>query len=163
MRIIVAMDENNAIGKDNQLLWNLPDDLKRFKKLTLNHPVIMGRNTFESITKPLPNRLNIIISNNLNYIVPEGAILTHSLQEAIEIAKKVDADPFVIGGSTIYKQALDFIDAIEVTRVHTKVNEADTFFPNLNLSKWNKTYEEFHPKDEKHIYDFTFLTFQKYK
>lgn len=163
MRIIVAMDENNAIGKDNQLLWNLPDDLKRFKKLTLNHPVIMGRNTFESITKPLPNRLNIIISNNLNYIVPEGAILTHSLQEAIEIAKKVDADPFVIGGGTIYKQALDFIDAIEVTRVHTKVNEADTFFPNLNLSKWNKTYEEFHPKDEKHIYDFTFLTFQKYK
>lgn len=163
MRIIVAMDENNAIGKDNQLLWNLPDDLKRFKKLTLNHPVIMGRNTFESITKPLPNRLNIIISNNLNYIVPEGAILTHSLQEAIEIAKKVDADPFVIGGGTIYKQVLDFIDAIEVTRVHTKVNEADTFFPYLNLSKWNKTYEEFHPKDEKHIYDFTFLTFQKYK
>lgn len=163
MRIIVAMDENNAIGKNNQLLWNLPDDLKRFKKLTLNHPVIMGRNTFESITKPLPNRLNIIISNNLNYIVPEGVVLTHSFQEAIEIAKKVDVDPFIIGGGTIYKQALDFIDVIEVTRVHTKVNEADTFFPNLNLSKWNKTYEEFHPKDEKHIYDFTFLTFQKYK
>lgn len=157
----MAMDENNAIGKDNQLLWNLPDDLKRFKKLTLNHPVIMGRNTFESITKPLPNRLNIIISNNLNYIVPEDVVLTHSLQEAIEIAKKVDVDPFIIGGGTIYKQALDFIDVIEVTRVHTKVNEADTFFPNLNLSKWNKTYEEFHPKDEKHIYDFTFLTFSK--
>lgn len=161
MRIIVAMDENNAIGKNNKLLWHLPDDLKRFKKLTQNHPVIMGRNTFESLGRPLPNRLNIIISGNRHYTVPEGVVLTHSLQEAIEIAKQENPDSFIIGGGILYKQALDSVDTIELTLVHTKIKEADTFFPNINLSDWKKVYEEFHPADEKHSYDFTFLTFSK--
>lgn len=161
MRIIVAMDENNAIGKNNKLLWHLPDDLKRFKKLTQNHPVIMGKNTFESLGRPLPNRLNIVISSNRHYTVPEGVVLTHSLQKAIEIAKKENPDSFIIGGGILYKQALDSVDVIELTLVHTKIKNADTFFPKLDLSNWKKVYEEFHPADEKHSYDFTFLTFSK--
>ncbi len=161
MTIIVAADENNAIGKDNQLLWHLSDDLKRFKALTQNHTVIMGRKTFESLGRPLPKRLNIVISSNPDYQVPEGVILTHSLEEALKIAEKEDENPFVIGGGNIYRQSLDLADTIELTRVHTRVKEADTYFPELDFSQWEKTFEEFHPKDEKHTYDFTFLTYSK--
>ncbi len=161
MTIIVAVDENNAIGKDNKLLWHLSDDLKRFKTLTQNHAVIMGRKTFESLGRPLPNRINIVISSNSDYPVPEGVILTHSLEKAIEIAKKNDENPFIIGGGNIYSQSLDFTDTIEMTRIHTQVEEADTYFPQLDFSQWEKTFEEFHPKDEKHMYDFTFLTYSR--
>lgn len=157
--IIAAIDENQAIGKDNQLLWHLPDDLKRFKALTQNHPVIMGRNTFESLGRPLPNRINIVISNNMNYTVPEGVVLVHSLQEALDLAKKENPNPYIIGGGILYNQALEFADTLELTLVHTKVKEADTFFPKLDLSKWENVFEEFHAKNEKHLFDFTFLTY----
>ncbi|WP_128330465.1 dihydrofolate reductase [Apibacter sp. HY039] len=157
--IIAAIDENQAIGKDNQLLWHLPDDLKRFKALTQNHPVIMGRNTFESLGRPLPNRINIVISNNMNYTVPEGVVLVHSLQEALDLAKKQNPNPYIIGGGILYNQALEFADTLELTLVHTKVKEADTFFPKLDLSKWESVFEEFHAKNEKHLFDFTFLTY----
>jgi dihydrofolate reductase len=161
MTIIVATDENNAIGKDNQLLWHLSDDLKRFKALTRNHAVIMGRKTFESLGRPLPHRLNIVISGNLDYTVPEGVILVHSLREAMETAKEKDPHPFIIGGGIIYKQALDFANTIELTRIHTQATGADTYFPEIDFSGWKKTFEEFHPKDENHTYDFTFLTYER--
>ncbi|MDR1876044.1 MAG: dihydrofolate reductase [Flavobacteriaceae bacterium] len=161
MTIIVATDENNAIGKDNRLLWHLSDDLKRFKNLTQGHVVIMGRKTFESLGRPLPNRVNIVISGNPQYQVPEGVILTDSLEEAIKIAEEKDTNPFVIGGGAVYEQALASTNRIELTLVHTKVKEADTYFPKINSSEWKKTFEEFHPKDEKHLYDFTFLTYSR--
>ncbi|MDR2122719.1 MAG: dihydrofolate reductase [Flavobacteriaceae bacterium] len=161
MTIITATDENNAIGGDNQLLWHLSDDLKRFKNLTQNHVVIMGRKTFESLAGPLPKRVNIVVSGNSDYKVPENVILAHSLPEAIAIAKEKDANPFVIGGGIIYKQALDLADTIELTLVHTKVENADTYFPEIRFSDWEKVFEEFHPKDEKHLYDFTFLTYHR--
>ncbi|MDR3272155.1 MAG: dihydrofolate reductase [Flavobacteriaceae bacterium] len=159
--IIVAVDENNAIGKDNRLLWHLPDDLKRFKKLTQNHAVIMGRKTFESIGRPLPNRLNIVVSQNSKYSVPDGVQLVHSLEEAVEEAEKYSKNLFVIGGGKIYDQMVNLADTIEMTLVYTKIKEADTFFPELNPKIWQKTFEEFHQKNEKHLYDFTFLTYEK--
>ena len=161
MTIIAAIDENNAIGKDNRLLWHLPDDLKRFKKLTQNHAVIMGRKTYESLGKPLPNRLNIVISRNPEYPLPEGTMLALSLEEAVHEAEKHGGKSFVIGGGDIYKQAVNLADTIEITLVHTKVKEADTYFPKLDEKKWQKTFEELHPKDKKHEFDFTFLTFEK--
>lgn len=159
LTIIAAAAENNALGKDNQLVWHLPDDFKRFKILTSGHFIIMGRKTFESFPKPLPNRTHVIITRQADYKVPEGCIVVSSLQEAIAFCPK-EEEVFVIGGGQIYQQAIDLVDKIDLTRVHTSV-EADTFFPEIDLSKWELVFEEFHPKDEKHNFDFTFLTYKK--
>lgn len=159
LTIIAAAAENNALGKDNQLVWHLPDDFKRFKSLTSGHYIIMGRKTFESFPKPLLNRTHVIITHQANYEVPEGCIVVSSLQEAIAFCPK-DEEVFVIGGGQIYQQAIDLVDKIDLTRVHTSV-EADTFFPEINTQKWELVFEEFHPKDEKHNFDFTFLTYIK--
>lgn len=157
--IIVAAAENDAIGKDNQLIWHLSDDLKRFKSLTNNHHIIMGRKTFESFPKPLPNRTHVVITRQENYQVPEGVIVVSSLKEALEASKK-DSQPYIIGGGEIYKQALEFTDKIEITRVHANF-EADTFFPEIDPSIWKETANEFHKKDDKHKYEFSFLTYIK--
>ncbi len=158
--LIAAAAENNAIGKDNQLIWHLPDDFKRFKQLTTSHYIIMGRKTFESFPKPLPNRTHIIITRQKNYNA-EGCIIVYSVKEAMKIVANTEII-FIIGGAEIYKQTIDLADKIELTRVHTTV-EADAFFPDINLKKWTLFSEEFHPKDEKHTYDFTFQTFLKRK
>jgi len=157
--IIVAAAENNAIGKDNQLIWHLSDDLKRFKKLTSGHHIIMGRKTFESFPKPLPNRTHVVITRQENYEVPEGVIVVNSLADAIDVAKN-DSQAFIIGGGEIYRQALLFADKIELTRVHHNF-EADTFFPELDNTQWKEVSNVFHPKDEKHEYEFSFITYQK--
>lgn len=156
--MIAAAAENNALGKDNDLVWHLPDDFKRFKKLTTGHHIIMGRKTFESFPKPLPNRTHIIITRSKEYKA-EGAIVVNSLEEALEISKN-SRESFIIGGGEIYKLALPKADKIELTRVHGSF-EADAFFPEIDEKNWELVAEEFHPKDEKHNYDFTYLTYER--
>lgn len=159
LTLIAAASENNALGKDNDLVWHLPDDFKRFKALTSGHYIIMGRKTFESFPKPLPNRTHIIITRQNNYEVPEGCIVVDSLSKAIEVCPE-NEDVFIIGGGQIYKQSIELADKIELTRVHTTV-EADAFFPEIDEDVWEVIQSEYHPKDEKHKYDFTYLTFVK--
>ena len=157
LTIIAAAGENDAIGKDNQLVWNLSDDLQRFKDLTSGHHIIMGRKTFESFPKPLPNRTHVVISRQDDYDVPEGVFKVNSLEEAIEIAKN-DSQPFIIGGGEIYKQAMKYADKIELTRVHEEF-EADTFFPKIDSKIWKEVNNTFHKKDADHAYDFSYLTY----
>lgn len=156
LTIIAAASENDALGKDNELVWHLPDDFKRFKKLTTGHHIIMGRKTFESFPEPLPNRIHVVITRDKTY-KKFGAIVVHSIKEALEIAKQ-DDQPFIIGGGEIYKQALEYADKIELTRVHAEVT-ADTFFPHIDEHKWELINEEHHPKDDKHEYAFSYLTY----
>jgi dihydrofolate reductase len=157
--MIAAAAENNALGKDNDLLWHLPDDFKRFKKLTTGHKIIMGRKTFESFPKPLPNRVHIIITRDKNYTTPfEDCIIVHSLEEALKLI--VNENVFIIGGGEIYEQGLPFSNKIELTRVHGTF-EADTFFPNIDTKLWELVIKEHHPADEKHKYAFTYLTYHK--
>lgn len=154
--LVAAASENDALGKDNTLVWHLPDDFKRFKKLTTGHHIIMGRKTFESFPEPLPNRIHVVITRDKTY-KKFGAIVVHSIEEALELAKQ-DDQPFIIGGGEIYKQSLEYVDKIELTRVHTYV-AADTFFPQIDESEWELINEVHHPKDNKHEFAFTYLTY----
>ena len=156
--VIAAVAENNALGKENQLLWHLPDDFKRFKTLTSGHFIIMGRKTFESFPKPLPNRTHVIISRQANY-QPEGCIVVNSLEQAIEACPKTE-EVFIIGGGEIYRQSIAVADKLDLTKVHATF-EADTHFPEIDLSQWQLIFEEHHPKDERHDYAFTFQTFTR--
>lgn len=156
--IIAAAAANNELGKDNKLIWHLSNDLKRFKKLTSGHHIIMGRKTFESFPKALPNRTNVVITRDTNYTA-ENAVIVHSIELALELAKN-DPQPFIIGGGEIYKQSLAFTDRIELTRVHHAF-EADTFFPELDLNIWKEASREDCFKDEKHEYDYSFITYEK--
>jgi len=159
--IVVAMGEKNEIGFENQLLWHLPKDLKHFKDLTSGHPVIMGRKTYESIGKPLPNRTNIVISRKKDWF-EEGILIVGSIKEAIKFAKKIDEEIFIIGGGNIYEQTMDVVDRLEVTLVKADL-KADTFFPKIDEKMWMKTNEICHEKDEKNAYDFCFQTFERIK
>jgi dihydrofolate reductase len=155
--IIVAVAENGVIGRDNQLLWRLPDDLKRFKQLTLGHPIIMGRKTFESIGKPLPGRTSIVITRSPGYIA-EGAFVVHSLEEAIAVAEEQhDEEAFIIGGGEVYRQAQEqnLVQRLYITQVLSD-SEGDTFFKILDLKKWQLIGEEFHPADDRHMVAFSF-------
>ena len=156
--MVAAIAENNALGKDNDLLWHLPDDFKRFKQITSGHYIIMGRKTFESFPKPIPNRTHVIITSKKNYH-PEGCIIVDSMKKAIEACPK-DETIFIIGGGEIYTLGMDFADTIELTRVHENF-EADTFFPEIDNTKWKQTSEEHHPADERHKFNFTYQTFLK--
>lgn len=157
--LIAAAADNNALGKDNQMIWHLPDDFKRFKQLTTGHYIIMGRKTFESFPRPLPNRTHVIITRQKDYSA-EGCIVVNSLEEAIKACPQ-DEEVFVIGGGEIYNQSIDIADKVELTRVHGVSPEADAFFPEIDLSKWKMIEEVFHPKDEKHAYDMAFETYIK--
>lgn len=157
--LIVAMGKNRAIGKDNQLLWHLPNDLKHFKEMTSGHPIVMGRKTYESIGKPLPNRTNIVISRQKEWF-EEGILIVGSIKEALKFAQKIDPDVFVVGGGHIYEQTIAEADRLEVTWVDAEI-EADTFFPEIDLSLWEKTKEIAHEKDEKHEFNFCFQTFER--
>ncbi|ETN95051.1 dihydrofolate reductase [Zhouia amylolytica] len=158
--IIAAAAENNALGKDNDLVWHLPDDFKRFKQLTTGHHIIMGRKTFESFPKPLPNRTHIVITRQSDYN-PKGCIVVNSLEKALEISKN-DETPFIIGGGEIYKLSMSVADKIELTRVHDEF-EADTYFPEIDLNSWKLTRSEYHGKDDKHGFAFTYLTYERIK
>lgn len=154
--MIAAAGENNELGKDNDLLWHLPDDFKRFKQLTTGHHIIMGRKTFETFPKPLPNRTHIVITRNKNY-KKEGAVVVHNIKEALKLAEK-DEQPFIIGGGEIYKMGLPFAAKIELTRVHGKFEDADTFFPDFSEEEWEVISEIKHDKDERHNYSFNYQT-----
>ncbi|WP_432672773.1 dihydrofolate reductase [Flavobacterium sp. SM2513] len=158
--LIAAAAENNALGKNNELVWHLPDDFKRFKQLTSGHFIIMGRKTFESFPKPLPNRTHIIITRQKYYaekINSDSCIVVDSIEDAIAKTNSNDEN-FIIGGGEIYKLSLPFADKIELTRVHGTF-DADAFFPEIDKNNWNLVNEEYHPKDEKHNFDFTYQTF----
>jgi len=155
--IIVAADENNVIGKDNDLIWHLPDDLKYFKKLTSGNTIIMGRKTHESIGKALPNRTNIIITRDENYTA-EGCTIVHSLDDALAICNK-EEEAFIVGGEQIYRLALFLTDRVYLTRVHHAF-DGDRHFPELD-DDWKETESEFHANDEKHKYAFTYQTYEK--
>lgn len=157
--LICAVGENNSLGKENRLLWHLPDDFIRFKSLTMGHSIIMGRKTFESLPNPLPKRKNIVITRQKNY-APAGCVVVSSLEEALQEAQKDDENPYVIGGGEIYRLAMPLATILEITRVHS-VFQADTFFPEIDPLQWKLIKTEYHPKDEKHAFDFTFETYQK--
>ena len=154
--LIAAVAENNALGKDNQLLWHLTDDFKRFKNRTSGHYIIMGRKTFESFPKALPNRTHVIITRQKDY-ASENCIVVDSLQKAIAVCPKGE-EIFIIGGGEIYAQSIETAGKLDITRVHHTF-DADTFFPEIDLNIWELTSVEFHPKDEKHDFDFTFETY----
>ncbi|MCV2486073.1 dihydrofolate reductase [Flavobacterium sp. SH_e] len=154
--MIAAAAENNALGKNNELVWHLPNDFKRFKSLTTGHHIIMGRKTFESFPKPLPDRVHIVISRQENYN-PEGCIVVDSIEKAIAICPEND-DSYIIGGGEIYNLALPFTDIIELTKVHHTF-DADAFFPKINKSEWILVESEENYKDEKHLYDYTYETY----
>ncbi|XMO87597.1 dihydrofolate reductase [Algibacter sp. AS12] len=159
LTIIVAAAENNAIGLGNKLIWHLSDDLKRFKALTNGHHIIMGRKTFESFPKPLPNRTHVVITRQKDYNVPDGVIVVHSLEDAIDASRK-DSNPFIIGGGQIYKQAMAIANKIELTRVHENF-DADTYFPEIDTNVWKEIANTFHTKDETHAHEFSFLTYAR--
>jgi len=156
--MIAAASENNALGKNNELVWHLPNDFKRFKSLTSGHHIIMGRKTFESFPKPLPNRTHIVISRQENY-KPEGCLVVSSMKEAIEICP-VDEAVYIIGGGEIYNLGIPFSDKIELTRVHHTF-EADAFFPEIDSKDWKMINSEFQAKDDKHLFDFTYETYSR--
>ncbi|WP_289041538.1 dihydrofolate reductase [uncultured Zobellia sp.] len=159
--MIAAAAEDNALGKDNDLLWHLPDDFKRFKKLTSGHSIIMGRKTYESFPKPLPNRKHIIITRDKNYTVNyDTCVVVYSLTEALQLVKDEPLS-FIIGGGEIYKLGMEQANKIELTRVHGTFEDADTFFPEIDESVWELATEQYHPADEKHKYAFTYLTYLK--
>ncbi len=156
--IIAAVAKNNALGKNNDLLWHLPNDFKRFKELTSGHYIIMGRKTFESFPKPLPNRTHVVISRQKNY-APEGCLVVGSLDEAIKTCPK-NEDLFIIGGGEIYKQSINIVDKLDITRVYENF-EAEVFFPEIDMNIWKLESEDFHEKDEKHKYDYSFESYIK--
>jgi dihydrofolate reductase len=160
LTIIVAAGEDNAIGKDNDLIWHLSNDLKRFKKLTSGHHIIMGRKTFESFPKPLPNRIHIVITRQKDYKAPDGVIVVNNIEDAIDAARK-DSQPFIIGGGEIYKQSMKLAGKIELTRVHGTFEGADTFFPEVDSNIWKEIHRTTHDADADHKYAFSFVTYIK--
>ncbi|MDU8885863.1 dihydrofolate reductase [Yeosuana sp. MJ-SS3] len=160
LTIIVAAGENNAIGKDNDLIWHLSDDLKRFKTLTNGHHIIMGRKTYESFPKPLPNRTHIVITRQDNYKVPDGVIVVNNLEDAVDACRK-DNQPFIIGGGEIYKQSIPLADKLEITRVHKSFENADTFFPEIDTNIWKEVSKSYHEIDQNHKHAFSFITYTR--
>ena len=159
--MIVAVSENNVIGKNGTMPWHLKTDLQRFKELTTNHCVIMGRNCFNSIGKPLPNRTNIIVSSNMDLEIP-GCIVKPSLQYAADYANsRYDSTPFIIGGGTLYRQAINLVNVLYLTRVHTIIEDGNVFFPELDMSKWDIEHSEDVPADKDNDFDTTFMILRR--
>ena len=162
--IIVARANNGVIGKDNGLIWHMPHDLKFFKQTTSGHYVIMGRKSYEAIGKPLPNRLNILITRQEDYYV-ENCLVLHSLEEALELAQKQKQEEvFILGGGEVYRQALDqdYVDRIYLTEIK-ETFEGDTYFPELDMSRWQETHREEFQADHQNPYDYAFVTLERLK
>lgn len=157
--IIVAATENNIIGRDNDLPWKLPNDMRFFKEKTTGHHILMGRKNYLSFNKLLPNRTNLILSRDPNYRV-EGAYNFTKIEDAIKFAENNhETELMVIGGGNIYEQLLPYTDTIYLTRIHTNL-EGDVFFPSLNMDTWKLTEEKYHNVDDnKHSFPFTFKTY----
>ena len=158
LTIIAAVSTNNVIGNKNKLIWNLPNDLKRFKNLTTNHSVIMGRKTFESLPNPLPDRDNIVITRDTNYSKPNIQVCS-SIEDAINLTK-TDTQPFIIGGGEIYTQTINIVDRIELTRVHEEF-DGDAYFPEIPLDIFELINEENYNSDLENEFDYSYLTYKK--
>jgi len=158
LSIIVALADNHAIGKDGQLLWHLPADMKHFKELTTGHTIIMGRRTYESLPKgALPNRKNIVLTTRADADYP-NCLVYSSLDQALHTFND-DELVFIIGGAHVYAETIDIVDKMFITRVHHDFEDADTFFPFINLDDWKETEREEFPADEKNKYAYTFITY----
>jgi len=158
--LIVAASENNAIGKDNQLLWNLPNDLKFFKNKTWGMTVLMGRKTFEAVNRPLPGRINIVITTQEGWTAPDVWV-AKDLDDALKQAATTNCkEIFIIGGGQIYKQSMDIADRIYMTRVHADL-DGDTFFPSIDEGKWKLVDHTDFTADNKHAYAYSFQTWEK--
>ena len=160
--IIVAASNNNVIGKNNTIPWKLSDDMKFFKRTTMGFPVLMGRKTFESIGKPLPGRLNIVVSRNKDFKVPEGVLLFDNVTEAINRLEEEPVDiGFIIGGEIVYKNCEPIVDQIYLTRVDCEIEGGDAFFPTLNTIDLKLVSTENHLADEKNEYNYSFLKYER--
>lgn len=158
--IIAAVSENGVIGKDGEIPWYLPSDLKHFKELTTGHHIIMGRKTYESIGKPLPDRTNVIVTRQQDYKT-EGVEVVHSLDAALELVERSgNTQCFIIGGGEIFRQAMDKVNKIYLTRVHTKT-EGDTYFPELDPLIWKEVSREQNLADEKNPYPYDFVVYER--
>lgn len=158
--IIVAIADNNAIGRDNRLLWHLPSDMRRFKALTMGHTVIMGRKTFESLPKgALPGRRNVVLTTQPEAHF-EGCTVCASMEEALGSSASED-EVFIIGGALVYSQSLQFANKIYLTLVHTTPKDADAFFPSMDLSQWEEIEHKEFPSDDRHAYPYTFITYRR--
>ena len=155
--IVVAIAENYAIGKNNQLLWHMPADLKHFKTITSGHTVIMGRKTYDSVGKPLPNRRNIIITRQ--DITIEGCEVVQSIDNALTLCAN-EEEVFIVGGAEIYKMAMSKTDRIYLTTIHHSF-DADTLFPEIDYMEWQETAREDHQPDEKNKFPYSFITLER--
>ena len=162
--MIVAKANDNAIGKDNDMIWHLPDDLKYFKDKTRNHHILMGRKNFDSLGEkyqPLPNRINIVITRNENW-QHDGTVVFHNIQDGIKYAKEnKEEELFIIGGGQIYEQGLNYADRLYITEVNAEYPDADAFFPKIDKSNWKEISSKYHSKDEKHKFDFTYKVYER--
>ena len=160
LSIIVAISENYAIGKAGDLLCHLPNDLKHFKELTTGATVVMGKNTFFSLPRhPLPNRRNIVLTRDTAFAY-DNTEIAHSIQE-LQNMLQTDEHVFIIGGGEVYKQFMSLVDELQITHIHHTWEDADTFFPEIDLTIWQCVNKEKHPTDEKHQYAFTFATYKR--
>ena len=160
--VIVAYSKNLAIGLDNKMLWRLSDDFKNYKKITTGHCLIMGRKTFESIGKPLPNRTSIIMTRDKGYQVPSGHYIVHSLEDGIKKAKELgETECFINGGAQIYKEAMSKINRAYITTVDCTIDKADAFFPNIDFSTWTEIETFSHLKDKKNEYSWKFNKYER--
>lgn len=158
LSIIVAMSRNGVIGRGNRMPWHLPADLKHFKDTTMGHAIIMGRKTFESIGRPLPGRRNIVITHRQDYQAP-GCEVVHSLEQALGLLDD-DEEAFIIGGATLYQQALPLADRLYITRIDAVV-EGDIYFPNLDWTQWRLIDRRSHPADERNAFDLVFEVYER--
>lgn len=157
LSLIVAMAKNGVIGHENKMPWHLPAELAYFKRVTTGHPIIMGRKTFDSIGRPLPNRRNIVVSRNTSFHSP-GVDVSHSLENALALCAQ--DNPFVIGGASLYAEALTVAQRLYITEINADL-VGDTFFPPINDSLWKEESREARSKDEKNIYDLQFVVLQR--
>lgn len=156
--MIVAMAGNRAIGKDNDLLWHLPDDFKHFKAVTMGKPIVMGRKTYDSIGRPLPGRKNVVVTRDKTFSA-DGVVVVRSIDDALA-ATRDDDEIMVIGGASFYEQMLPLANKLFVTWVHHNF-EADAFFPDINLDEWRVIEQTDHRADDRHVYDYSFVTYER--
>jgi dihydrofolate reductase len=162
LSFIAAVSENNAIGKNNGLPWYLPEDLKFFKRITLGKPVIMGRKTYESLGRPLPGRLNIVLSEKKDLALPEGVLLFNDINAAVDLLQNEGVEEgFIIGGGKVFEAAMPLADRMYITRVKTIVSDADAFFPEIDHTHWKMVWEERHTIDDKNSFDYSFEQYER--
>jgi len=161
--LVAALAKNNVIGKENDLVWRLPDDFKRFKSITSGHLILMGRKTFESLGKPLSNRIHLVVTRNRDFTVPSGHHVFPSVEKALEYCQAHHSKLlYVIGGGEIYRQMLPLADELLLTEVEA-APEGDTYFPEFDRNEWNVVSKEYHPADERHQYAFTYVDYARQK